>query len=163
MKAILIIDIQSGLTTRKTLHNELNFIETVNSALEKIRNTENVVIFVQHNNKQLIKGGKDWEIDCRLARNREDITLQKQHGNAFKETDLKLILDSKNVKEIIVCGLVSHGCVKSTCIGGLNNGFITNLLKNGHTNWNKDAEIKISETELDLEKNGVKLIDVNEI
>jgi nicotinamidase-related amidase len=32
MKAILIIDIQNGLTERKGLQNELNFIETVNSA-----------------------------------------------------------------------------------------------------------------------------------
>jgi len=32
MKAILIIDIQNGLTGRNGSHNELNFIETVNSA-----------------------------------------------------------------------------------------------------------------------------------
>ena len=163
MKAILIIDIQIGLTTRKALYNEFNFIKTVNSAIKKFRETGNVVIFVQHNNKQLIKGEKDWEIDNRLDRNKNDIYLQKQHGNAFEKTDLKSILDIKKVKEIVVCGLVSQGCVQSACVGGLDNGFLTKLLRKGHTNWNKAAEIKISTTELNLEKKGVLLIDANEI
>ena len=35
-----------------------------------------------------------------------------------------------------------HGCVKATCLGSIREGYKTNLLKNGHTNWNKDAEVK---------------------
>ena len=54
-------------------------------------------------------------------------------------------------------GLVSHGCVKATCLGGLYEGFEISLLKNGHTNWNKNAESKITETENELIKKGVLL------
>jgi len=163
MKAFLIVDIQIGLTQKKDLFNETSFFETVNSALEKYRESGDLIIFIQHNNKQLIKGEKDWKIDARLAMNTNDIYLQKQHGNAFKNTELKSLLESNKVKEILVCGLVSHGCVQATCIGGKEAGFITALLKNGHTNWNKDAEIKISKTESDLEKKGVRLININEL
>jgi nicotinamidase-related amidase len=58
-------------------------------------------------------------------------------------------------------GLASHGCVKATCYGGIEEGFKTSLLKNGHTNWNKDAEIKISQTEKEVncfnEKHNIEL------
>lgn len=36
------------------------------------------------------------------------------------------------------------------CIGGLEQGFKTNLLASGHTNWNKNAEIKITSTDSTL-------------
>ena len=163
MKALLLIDIQKGLTNRKGLYNDLLFFETVNFAINKYRNFGYNVIFIQHNNKQLINGSIDWEIDNRIDKNHTDLILQKQHGNAFEKTELKFILENKDIKEILVCGLVSHGCVKSTCIGGLNHGFKTNILTNGHTNWNKDAEIKISSTESELNQLGVKIIDKEEL
>jgi nicotinamidase-related amidase len=60
-----------------------------------------------------------------------------------------------NIKTITTGGLVSHGCVKATCPGGLSEEFEILLLENGHTNWNKDAESKITETENELINTGV--------
>ncbi|GAF99431.1 unnamed protein product, partial [marine sediment metagenome] len=116
MKALLLVDIQEGLTKRKNLYNASCFIETVNYAISRYRKLGNLVIFIQHNNKQLIYGESDWEIDKRIDKRNEDITLQKQHGNAFEKTELKSILENENIKEILVCGLVSHGCIKLTCM-----------------------------------------------
>jgi nicotinamidase-related amidase len=163
MKALLLVDIQKGLTNKKGLYNDLLFFETVNFAVEKYRDFGYSIIFIQHNNKQLINGTTDWEIDSRINKMHTDHVLHKQYGNAFEKTELKLILENKNIQEILVCGLVSHGCVKSTCIGGLSEGFETNILANGHTNWNKDAEIKISSTESELSRLGVKIIDKQEL
>ena len=122
MKAILLIDIQQGLTNRKDLYNKPLFYESVNFALNKYRTLGNIVIFIQHNNKQLINGTNDWELDNKINRASKDITLQKHHGNAFEKTDLKAILENKHINEILICGLVTHGCVKATCVGGLKQG-----------------------------------------
>jgi nicotinamidase-related amidase len=35
----------------------------------------------------------------------------KHHVNAFRETDLKAILDRHGVKEVVICGAMSHMCV----------------------------------------------------
>src|SRR5262249_54942386 len=35
----------------------------------------------------------------------------KHHANAFRETDLKTILDRHGVEEVILCGAMSHMCV----------------------------------------------------
>lgn len=163
MRALLIIDIQNGLTNRKDLYNKTLFIESVNLAIGKYRILGNIVIFVQHNNKQLLNGTNDWKIDMAIKKTSKDIVLQKQHGNAFVKTELKSILENRQIKEILICGLVTHGCVKSTCIGAVNQGLTTSLLKNGHTNWNKDAELKISLTESELRQLGVKVINRHEL
>ncbi|MCK5147805.1 isochorismatase family protein [bacterium] len=160
MKALLIVDVQNGLTKKKTLYNESCFLETINAAIKEYHDLGYPVIFVQHNNKALKFGTSDWKINNQLYRKKEDIVLHKQHGNAFLKTDLKFILDNKKIKEITVCGLVSHGCVKATCIGGLNERDTINLLKNGHTNWNKEATRKIDSTEKELNQIGIKIVSI---
>jgi nicotinamidase-related amidase len=35
----------------------------------------------------------------------------KHHVNAFRETDLKAILDRHGVEEVVICGAMSHMCV----------------------------------------------------
>jgi nicotinamidase-related amidase len=35
----------------------------------------------------------------------------KHHVNSFRETDLKAILDSHGVEEVVICGAMSHMCV----------------------------------------------------
>lgn len=157
MKVLIVIDIQNGLTTIKKLYNEKMFIDTINRAIDVYRKSEFKIIFVQHNNMQLRKDSFDWEIDQRLDKRVNDIVIQKKHGNAFMESDLKTTLISFGIKQITIGGLVSHGCVKATCLGGIAEGFETSILKNGHTNWNKDAKAKIDQTEKELIENGVKI------
>ncbi|MEA4840989.1 MAG: isochorismatase family protein [Bacteroidales bacterium] len=157
MKALIIIDIQNGLTRRNSLYHEDIFLETINSAIKTYRDSDSRIVFVQHNNNQLKSGTFDWEIDRRIDRQESDTVVQKSHGNAFQKTDLKTVLSASGINSITIGGLVSHGCVKATCLGGLAEGFETSLLKNGHTNWNKDAQIKIADTEEELVKSGILL------
>lgn len=35
----------------------------------------------------------------------------KQHVNAFRETDLRALLDRHGVEEVVICGAMSHMCV----------------------------------------------------
>lgn len=160
MKALILIDIQNGLTKKRTLHNEKLFFDTINNAIKNYREADSKIIFAQHNNKQLKYNSTDWEIDKRIDKQEIDIVVQKKHGNAFQKTDLKQILLDNKIKTITIGGLVSHGCVKATCLDGLSEGFEILLLKNGHTNWNKDAESKIAETENELINTGVSLYEL---
>ena len=123
------------------------------------RETKDLIVFVQHNNKQLKEFADEWRIDYRIDKQDSDLIIQKFHGNAFLKTNLESILREKNIDEIVVCGLVSHGCVKATCLGGLKLGFKTMLLKNGHTNWDKNAEIRKNLVEAELAEKGIKIIE----
>ena len=159
MKALLIIDIQNGLTKKKDLHDFSLFVNTINHSINACRKTGDLLVFIQHNNKQLKEFTEEWEIDNRIDKEDNDLTVQKLHGNAFLDTNIESILRENNISKIIVCGLVSHGCVKATCLGGLKLGFETTLLKNGHTNWDKNAKIKINLVETELIDKGVKIVE----
>lgn len=163
MKALILIDIQNGLTKKKTLYNESVFFDTLNSAIKAYRDSYFKIIFVQHNNNQLLNGSLDWEIDNRIDKQEKDCFIQKKHGNAFHDTDLKAILAGFGISSITVGGLVSHGCVKATCLGGLSEGFEIGLLKNGHTTWNKDARTTIITIENELSKLGVHIREIDKL
>ena len=160
MKALLVIDIQNGLTKKRPLHEFSIFVNEVNNSIKAYREAEYLIVFFQHNNKQLKELTDDWKIDDRIDKRDSDLTIQKNHGNAFLETNLKTILSEMNIKEIVVCGLVSYGCVRATCLAGLKLGFQTALLKNGHTNWNKDAANKKKLIEAELFEKGIEVIEI---
>jgi len=76
---------------------------------------------------------------------------------------LKSLLQKNGINELVFCGLSSHGCVKYSCLGGLENGFACYLLRDAHTCWNKDAKDKIEQTEKELIDSGAKIIAINDI
>ena len=158
MKALIIIDVQNGLM-EKNLFNKDEFIQTINKAISKASKENNPILFIQHNSKTLENGKHDWQLFPQLTRPKNEIIIQKKHGDAFKDTGLKQILEKKNIKEIIICGLVSHGCVLYTCKTAKEYGFTVKLLKNGHTNWLKNAEEKILEVNKKLESIGIEMVE----
>jgi len=157
MEALLIIDVQNGLVN-KDLFKKEEFLQNINKAIIENRKNNNLILFIQHNSKSLIKGSNNWKIYSGLNINKNDIIIQKKHGSAFNETNLKKILIENNIKNIIICGLVSNGCVYFSCKDGIENGFNVRIIKNGHTNWLKDAEDKINEVNKKLKDMGIILL-----
>ena len=158
MKALLVVDVQNGLTRQKKIYKESLFLDTINTAIANYRTNKQLVVFIQHNNKFLIYGSQEWEVDARLDVKKEDYKVQKEVGNAFESANLISILQEHHIKEVLVCGLVSHACVKKTCLGGVQNQFEVALLSNGHSNWNRFAKRKIAVTEKELVQKGVEML-----
>lgn len=160
MKALIIIDIQKGLTEKKKIYNDTILINTVNKAISNFRKAGDMVIFVQHNNKMLPQDSYDWELDDRLDIKTEDHIFQKEQGNAFINTELVNVLNNNNISKVLISGLVTHGCIRYSCLGGLNEGFEVSILKNGHSSWNNDAKEKIEFLELELAGLNVSVLEV---
>ncbi len=66
MRALILVDIQSGLTQKKTLFRKGAFMDTANATIKSFRDSHSKIIFVQHNNKQLVSGSPDWKIDSQI-------------------------------------------------------------------------------------------------
>ena len=157
MKALLLIDIQSGLTERN-LYQKDAFFTRINQAITAFRNAGDMIIFVRHENAHLVKDSNAWQIDARINVDNQDFYFGKTHANAFSNKEIIRLLKNHDISEVVIGGLVSHGCVAYTCIGGVDIGLNVRLLKGGHTCWNKDAEAKILQTETKLSELGVKII-----
>lgn len=155
---------QKGLFEKqRKIFNESKLLNNINILIKYQKDNKLPVVFIQHNNKQLQKGTKNWEIHDALIKSKDDIVIQKTKGDAFRNTELNDILKANKIKNIIVTGLVSHGCVKETCLCGLKNNYKVILIKEGHSNWNKDAESKIEEVNLVMAQNNIKVIKIDDL
>ncbi|MCK4530078.1 MAG: isochorismatase family protein [Candidatus Marinimicrobia bacterium] len=157
MKALLVIDIQERFIKGSRAYEEKRFIKTVNYAIDVFRSTGDLIVYVHHIKSDVAPGTPGWEFDDRVHMKDGAPFVWKTEGNAFEGTNLKEILNEKNVTEITVCGLVTQNCIRSTCIGCIEEGYKTYLIKNGTTNWTDDPQKTIDNVEAELKEIGVVL------
>ena len=118
--ALLVIDVQQGLFQKSTpIYQADKLIANITALVEQAHRTGIPVVYVQHSDKRaLIQGSPEWQLHPELQPLDTDILVFKQHGNAFEETNLGEVLESQKVGRVVAMGLVTHGCVKATCLGG---------------------------------------------
>ena len=163
--ALLIIDVQQGLFEKNTpIYQTEKLIENILNLIHRAHETKAPVVFIQHcDHRSLIKGTASWQLHPSLIPLSEDWQVIKEHGNAFEETNLCEMLKSHGIGRIVVCGLVTHGCIKSTCFGGLEEGFQVTLAGNAHSSFSGDAVAMIIKWNKALAEIGVIVNDSAEI
>lgn len=54
----------------------------------------------------------------------DEIVITKQYPSAFFGTELKSVLQERQVDSLLITGLTTSGCVRATCLDACCNGFI---------------------------------------
>jgi aminoglycoside 6'-N-acetyltransferase len=154
--ALLVIDVQQGLFARPTpIYNEQAFLSNVQSLIGSARQHGALVIFVQHcNESYLTKDTPAWQLHASLQPGAGDMHIYKRHGSSFEETELETELISRGIQKLVICGLVTHGCVKAGCLDALKLGYQTTLISDAHSSFSKDAAKLIQEWNTKLEQTG---------
>ncbi len=157
--ALLVIDIQKGLFNKSTpIYQADEFLRNVKFLIKKAHAEGIPVIYIQHSNPSgLVYGSHDWQLHPDIHPINDETLIHKLHGDAFEDTSLHQILQSKNINRLIITGLVTHGCVKSTTIGALDLGYKVILVKDGHSNYSKDAVKLIAKWNQELAKFGAEV------
>ncbi|MDB5794533.1 MAG: N-carbamoylsarcosine amidase [Noviherbaspirillum sp.] len=63
------------------------------------------------------------ELDRRLHREPADILIAKKYASCFYGTDLVARLNARQIDTLILTGCTTSGCVRSTAVDALQNGF----------------------------------------
>lgn len=71
----------------------------------------------------LVRGEKGHEIIPELSPMTGEPIIDKPGRSAFQHTDLKLLLDNRGIKNLILCGVTTDVCVTSTMRDGNDMGF----------------------------------------
>jgi nicotinamidase-related amidase len=163
--ALLVIDVQRALFSRPTpIHDAEQLLGNINSLIEMWHLTGGVVLYIQHsNNRMLIRDTPDWELHPDLKIIKSGDLIHKLHGNAFERTNLKDILEFRGIREVVIMGLVTQGCVRATCIGANSLGYRVILVEDGHSNYSKDADKIIEEWNQKLSREFAELVTTDSI
>jgi nicotinamidase-related amidase len=163
--ALLIIDVQEGLFRKPIpIFRADALLDNINLLVEKAHQADVPVIYIQHSDKlALKKGSKDWQIHPQLQPLKIDYIVHKQHGNAFEDTNLAEILNASRVGKLVITGLVTHGCVRATCLGARKLDYQVTLVSDAHSNYSEKAAQLIEEWHQKLQAQMVIIKSTTEI
>ena len=141
--ALLIIDVQRDVVA--TAHDRDGVIGNINTLLQRARETDTPVIWVQHADDDLAEGSDGWQYVDELQRDESEPLVHKHFGDSFEETDLEALLAERKVGRLVVAGAQTDACIRSTLHGALVRGYDATLVADAHTTddpsqWGAPAE-----------------------
>jgi nicotinamidase-related amidase len=139
--ALLIIDLQQALFTRPTpVYKAETLLENILFLANQAHQQGVPVFYLQHSEPELlVKGSPGWQLHPRLNPLATDTIIHKLHDNAFESTSLDQELKAKNITTLVITGLLTHCCVKATSLGARRVGYSVILVKDGHSNYSRQA------------------------
>ena len=163
--ALLVIDLQKELFEKSTpIYKADQLLDNITDLIDRARLAGLPVIFIQHSSQNILKKGSDgWQLHPRIQLLPIELIIHKLHPNAFEGTNLQEELAKRNVKTLVVTGLVTHGCVKATCLGALDLGYQLVLVSDAHSSYSKDAAQMIEKWNHELNEKGAILAQTQEV
>jgi nicotinamidase-related amidase len=163
--ALLVIDVQQGLFMKSApVYKAGELLRNITGLVDQAHRAGVPIFYIQHSDQRaLIKGSKEWQLHPELQPEDRDCLIFKQHGNAFEGTDLDELLKAKKIGNLVITRLVTHGCVKATCLGAKELGYQVILVKDGHSSYSQKAAELIAEWNEKLCDEGVEVKNTAEI
>jgi nicotinamidase-related amidase len=129
--ALLVVDVQQGVVEGAPERDAV--VANVGSLVEKARQEEVPVVWVQHNDKGLPRGSDEWQIVSELNPDDAEPLVEKSYGDSFEDTNLETVLSGLGVGRLVVVGAQTDACIRSTLHGALARGYDATLVSDAHT------------------------------
>lgn len=113
-RALVVIDLQNGVCNTPTFFKKSELVTKVNELIGKYREKKLPIIFVQHEDEDLVYKSDEWELLNDLDSRTVDLFVRKTHANSFYKTNLYEILENNFIKELEIVGAQTQYCVDST-------------------------------------------------
>ena len=129
--AVLVIDVQNGVVGGA--HERDSVVANVGSVVDKARDADVPVVWVQHASDGLQPGSEEWQIVPELSPGDGEPHVDKRYPDSFEETSLESVLSDLGVGRLVVVGAQTDECVRSTLHGALVRGYDATLVSDAHT------------------------------
>lgn len=117
-KCLLVIDVQNGMFNLPLeLYNGNTILENIYSLIERARSENALIVYIQiygKGNSPFKEGSNGWEFHSKISPRAVDIVLKKEHADSFQGTSLNDILKNNDIKDLVICGFVTEGCIDTT-------------------------------------------------
>ncbi|MEU0335793.1 cysteine hydrolase family protein [Streptomyces sp. NPDC006193] len=129
--ALLVIDVQNGVMAGA--HRRDQVIATIDTLIGRARAAGVPVVWVQHQDEDLVPGTESWAWVPELKRLDAEPLVAKSYRDSFEDTDLESVLAGQGVGSLVVTGAQTDFCVRSTLHGALARGYDATLVADAHT------------------------------
>lgn len=129
--ALLVIDVQNGVVAGG--HERDAVVANIATLVDRARAAGTEVVWVQHNDAELVAGTEPWAYVPELKRLDSEALVQKEYGDSFEATELEDVLAARGVGRLVVAGAQTDMCIRSTLHGALTRGYDVTLVSDAHT------------------------------
>jgi nicotinamidase-related amidase len=136
-KCLLVIDVQLGMfNLSRPLYKSDSLLRNIRNLIHKARSGNVRLIYLQHcgsENSPFKKGSNGWHIHPSIDPTANDYVIEKKHPDSFQDTNLEEVLKQLAISQIVVCGLVTEGCVDTTIRRAYSLGYQIELASDCHS------------------------------
>jgi nicotinamidase-related amidase len=129
--ALLVIDVQNGVVGSAPRRDEV--VANIADLVERARNEGVPILWVQHQDDELVPGTEPWEYVPELTRDEAEPLIHKRYGDSFEATELEELLAERRVGRLVVTGAQTDACIRSTIHGAFTRGYDVTLVSDAHT------------------------------
>jgi nicotinamidase-related amidase len=135
--ALLVVDVQQGVVEGSPGRDTV--VANIGSLVEKAREEQVPVVWVQHSDDGLAKGSDEWQIVSELSPDEAEPLIEKSYGDSFEDTSLETVLSGLGVGRLVVVGAQTDACIRSTLHGAFARGYDATLVSDAHTTEDQTA------------------------
>ncbi|CAF3999082.1 unnamed protein product [Adineta steineri] len=117
-QALIIVDIQNDYFPggKWTLHGMDAAADNAARLITASRASDDLIVHIRHEFPTndapfFVPGSKGAEIHSKVENREDEHIIVKNHINAFRDTKLKNLLDSHGIRDVVICGAMSHMCI----------------------------------------------------
>ena len=129
--ALLVVDVQNGVVGGA--HDRDVVVANVASLVDRARQEDVPVVWVQHSDDGLEQGSDAWRIVPELSPADGEPVVDKNYGDSFEDTTLESVLSGLGVGRLVVAGAQTDECIRSTLHGAIARGYDATLVSDAHT------------------------------
>lgn len=148
--ALLIIDVQNDYFPggKMTLEGSEKAGRNIQQVLEYFRKNNLPVVHIKHISTNegatfFIPGTSGAEIHPLVSPSGDEKVIVKHFPNSFRETELLEYLQSKNIKNLIITGMMTDVCVESTTRAAFDFGFSNTIIGDATATRDRELDGKI--------------------
>jgi nicotinamidase-related amidase len=129
--ALIVIDVQNSVVSGA--HDRDAVVATIAALVDRARQEQVPVVWVQHSDERLQSGSDDWQIVPELSPTPAEPLVPKNYADAFEGTTLESTLAALEVGRLYVTGAQTDECIRSTLHGAIVRGYDAVLVSDAHT------------------------------
>jgi nicotinamidase-related amidase len=134
---LLVVDVQNGVVNGA--HERDAVVANISRLVEKAREEDVPVVWVRHEDEELVSGSEAWQIVPELRPGESEPLVAKRYGDCFEDTDLETVLSDRGIGRLVIAGAQTDACIRSTLHGALVRGYDATLVSDAHTTEDQTA------------------------